>query len=153
MRENFLNFSGRPGNKWESEPLFFKRNYLVIFKDDSDIRIDTEDVQFWKFRHRVLEELVVVWASLFVAKATSITFLTSLCLSLSMSLTVLWILFILKSNVEKVYSNKHTYQSTLQSPWKDVHKVFQWKTRHLYKFFSHTIFTTEIVGKNNKNVW
>ena len=152
MRENFLNFSGRPGNKWESEPLFFKRNYLVIFKDDSDIRIDTEDVQFWKFRHRVLEELVV-WASLFVAKATSITFLTSLCLSLSMSLTVLWILFTLKSNVEKVYSNKHTYQSTLQSPWKDVHKVFQWKTRHLYKFFSHTIFTTEIVGKNNKNVW
>ena len=70
--------------------------YAVIFKDDSDIRIDTEDVQFWKFRHRVLEELVV-WASLFVAKATSITFLTSLCLSLSMSLTVLWILFILKS--------------------------------------------------------
>ena len=98
-----------------------------------------EDIQFWKFRHRVLEELVVVWASLFVAKATSITFLTSLCLSLSMSLTVLWILFTLKSNVEKVYSIKHTYQSTLQSPWKDVHKVFQWKTRHLYKFFSHTL--------------
>ena len=77
-----------------------------------------EDIQFWKFRHRVLEELVVVWASLFVAKATSITFLTSLCLSLSMSLTVLWILFILKSNVEKVYSNKHTYLLlyTLQNP-------------------------------------
>ena len=126
---------------------FFKRNYLVIFKDDSDIRIDTEDIQFWKFRHRVLEELVVVWASLFVAKATSIKFLTSLCLSLSMSLTVLWILFILKSNVEKVYSNKHTYLLN------KVHRVFQWKTRYLYKFFSRTIFTTEIVGKNNKNVW
>ena len=126
---------------------FFKRKYLVIFKDDSDIRIDTEDIQFWKFRHRVLEELVVVWASLFVAKATSIKFLTSLCLSLSMSLTVLWILFILKSNVEKVYSNKHTYLLN------KVHRVFQWKTRYLYKFFSRTIFTTEIVGKNNKNVW
>ena len=49
-----------------------------------------------------------------------------------MSLTVLWILFTLKSNVEKVYSNKHTYQSTLQSPWKDVHTVFQCEKLDIY---------------------